>query len=246
MPAVQLLSDLHLEMHRDGGAGFLGALDPSGVDVLVLAGDICSADDGEALISTMGGFAGLYPRVIYVPGNHEFYGTTIAQAERGIAALPRAFPNLTVLRAGTAVEIGGRRFLGGTLWFPDLPDNDRYAGWINDFRMILGGFVPWCHEQNAALRAWLRAELREGDIVVTHHLPAHGSVAARWRGNEANRFFVSDEEALIRERRPALWMHGHTHEPCDYTLGDTRIVCNPFGYPRETKAGFREKLILGV
>jgi Icc-related predicted phosphoesterase len=33
--------------------------------------------------------------------------------------------------------------------------------------------------------------------------------------------------------RPALWLHGHTHGSCDYKLGDTRVVCNPMGYPGE-------------
>ena len=39
---VQLLSDLHLEMHRDDGRSFLASLDPSGVDLLIVAGDVHS------------------------------------------------------------------------------------------------------------------------------------------------------------------------------------------------------------
>ena len=35
---IQVMSDLHLEMHADGGAEFIRELDPTGVDVLVLAG----------------------------------------------------------------------------------------------------------------------------------------------------------------------------------------------------------------
>jgi hypothetical protein len=27
-----------------------------------------------------------------------------------------------------------------------------------------------------------------------------------------------------------LWTHGHTHEPFDYMIGTTRVVCNPRGY----------------
>ena len=40
---IQLLSDLHFEFHRDGGRAFTEALDPSSVDVLVLARDIAVA-----------------------------------------------------------------------------------------------------------------------------------------------------------------------------------------------------------
>jgi predicted phosphodiesterase len=30
-----------------------------------------------------------------------------------------------------------------------------------------------------------------------------------------------------------VWIHGHTHTPCQYVVGDTRVICNPIGYPRE-------------
>ena len=50
-----------------------------------------------------------------------------------------------------------------------------------------------------------------------------------------NRFFVSDETPLILDKKPRLWVHGHTHLTCDYMLGETRVVCNPHGYPKERK-----------
>jgi hypothetical protein len=27
-----------------------------------------------------------------------------------------------------------------------------------------------------------------------------------------------------------LWTHGHMHDPSDYVIGSTRVVCNPRGY----------------
>ena len=43
MAAVQLLSDLHLEFLPPGkDLAWIEALDPEGVDVLILAGDICT------------------------------------------------------------------------------------------------------------------------------------------------------------------------------------------------------------
>jgi predicted NBD/HSP70 family sugar kinase len=29
------------------------------------------------------------------------------------------------------------------------------------------------------------------------------------------------------------WVHGHTHSTHDYMIGNTRVLCNPRGYPRE-------------
>ena len=48
---LQIMSDLHFEMHADGGAELIRELDPTGVDVLVLAGDITMARHYEDLTS---------------------------------------------------------------------------------------------------------------------------------------------------------------------------------------------------
>jgi len=44
-----------------------------------------------------------------------------------------------------------------------------------------------------------------------------------------NAFFVCDMAAYVRERQPKLWIHGHSHDRCDYRLGGTRVVANPRG-----------------
>jgi predicted phosphodiesterase len=49
-------------------------------------------------------------------------------------------------------------------------------------------------------------------------------------------FFVCDMAARVRERQPKLWIHGHSHDRCDYLLGRTRVVANPLGYPNEVKS----------
>ena len=37
----------------------------------------------------------------------------------------------------------------------------------------------------------------------------------------------------------AVWIHGHTHESCDYVEQGTRVLCNPRGYgPFELNATF--------
>ena len=49
---------------------------------------------------------------------------------------------------------------------------------------------------------------------------------------------------LIEERKPALWVHGHTHTSFNYTIGPTRVVCNPLGYQTagELNVNFDENL----
>ena len=46
-----------------------------------------------------------------------------------------------------------------------------------------------------------------------------------------NGAYSSDLSEFILDRpQIKLWTHGHTHDPYDYMIGSTRIVCNPRGY----------------
>ena len=78
---IQVMSDLHLEMHADGGAGLIRELDPTGVDILVLADDITMARYYESLASGFEPLAIKYRHILYVPGNHRVL-QVIAQTGR--------------------------------------------------------------------------------------------------------------------------------------------------------------------
>ncbi|HVJ59296.1 MAG TPA: metallophosphoesterase, partial [Burkholderiaceae bacterium] len=101
--------------------------------------------------------------------------------------------------------------------------------------------------------AWLDeqfAQPHDGPtVVVTHFAPARGSIAARFAGSPINGCFVSDLEARIRQWRPQLWLHGHTHDSFDYRVGETRIVANPRGYAPNgviENAKFDPQLVIAV
>jgi len=196
------------------------------LDALVVAGDLCGAKTiASSLDLLCRAFRG---PIIYVPGNHEYYGSSFSVVDALLAATEQAHPNLSVLNNKT-MELAGQRILGTTLWFPDQPSNYGYEDMLNDFRMIRG-FKEHVYAANTRARQFLENELRMDDIVVTHHLPSSESVSARYKKSPLNRFFVSPLDELILQRQPALWVHGHTHDSADYHLGHTRIVCNPFGY----------------
>jgi hypothetical protein len=44
-----------------------------------------------------------------------------------------------------------------------------------------------------------------------------------------NPFFVCDLTELILERRPRPWLHGHSHASTRAQIGETTVLCNPFG-----------------
>lgn len=242
------MSDIHAEF---------APFDPPEVesDVLVLAGDVGNGPKGLALAKE---WARGRP-VVYVAGNHEYYR--------------QALPRLTdALREGAeggpvhflenrAVVLGGVRFLGCTLWtdFDLFGHRARSAAAaqaaMNDFRIIrvdpsYRRFTP------ADARAihlesirWVVERLDEPHdgptVIVTHHTPSLRSCAPQHRDDQVTAAYASDLEWLL-DGRAALWIHGHTHYCCDYTMGGTRVLANQRGYPHEPPAGFDATLVVTV
>lgn len=244
---IQLVSDLHLEFLSDYGKAMAESFDPTDVDVLVIAGDLIPMyleKAAEAFLTTV---CGKYKHVVYVPGNHEYYKSSPKQVRDTLDRIKKKCINLYELGQHGVLTYEGSeyRFIGGTLWFPDHPKNVLYQKYMCDFRVIKD-FNPWVYEQNAAEVNNLEKNLQAGDIVVTHHMPSDLSVHQMYKNNELNRFFVCDMDYLILDRKPKLWLHGHTHHSFDYMLGDTRVVCNPKGYPHESGPTFNARLIIEV
>lgn len=253
MIRIQLMSDLHIQHHRNRGVNYWQQefVDETqtDADVLVLAGDVVDLRPRDMLwsIARLTEFGARYPNVLYVPGNHEYYGTSIEEGNDLLDSMEAKLFGVTVLKPGRVVEINGHRFLGGVMWQPrgNLPLPNPRAEKINDHYTIQK-FERQHWQEYERFHRFIEAKLKPGDIVVTHHAPHMQSIDAQWAGNSCNRWFVTPEmQPLIYERKPALWMHGHMHTPFDYMAGDTRIVCNPFGYPNEG-VKFNPKLVIDL
>jgi predicted phosphodiesterase len=243
-PRLQVVSDLHLEFYEDRGRSLLedGIRWDEHASVVVLAGDIGVAGRLRPTLElAFEFFSARFPSVLYVPGNHEFYGCRAPQTLEKIRKLAAQYPKVTLLEPGVIAKWSDRRVVGSTLWFPYGPENRSLSIDLSDFAVIKE-FLPWVYEQNRSHLAWLNEAVREGDVVVTHHLPSHRSVAPRFERDPLNVFYVCDMERLILERRPALWVHGHTHDSCRYTLGVTTILSNPRGYRGEENPAFDDGL----
>jgi predicted phosphodiesterase len=241
---LRLFSDLHLEF-------FDWTPPPAAADVVVLAGDISVGAHGVEWARRQ--FSGT--PIVYVPGNHEFYGARLPDALDDLRAQAQRLD--VHLLDGDECILGGARFLGTTLWtdyalYGSAPaDLDRAmmdaAGEMNDFRMIQWTegrpFKPsLVREMHFARAQWLAQRLAEPfagpTVVVTHHLPHRQSIHPKYEGTRLNPCFASDLDHLVRAP-VALWAHGHTHESIDYVVNGTRVVCNPRGYlPGEPNPSF--------
>ncbi len=234
---IGVLSDLHLQ--------------PSGMrprpaqasDVMILAGDISVGLGGIAWAETV-----FTCPVIYVLGNHEYYGQDMDALDHRVQQRV-AGTHITLLRDSVTV-INGVRFIGATLWtdfelFGTSLESAHHARYgMNDYKVISkdGGTLKPSDTRalHRASRAYLERTLAEPfagkTVVVTHHAPSPKSVAPRFKDDPFTPCFASDLESLVAASGAALWIHGHVHDSFDYTLGQTRVVCNPKGYHGEESA----------
>jgi predicted phosphodiesterase len=253
MSRLWIFSDLHQDWANN-------AWDPAahvpddGFDIAVIAGDVHSP-----LPRALDWLADRLPGVptIYVPGNHDFWWddgddryTIDDVIARGRDAATRCGIHLLL---DDALTLGGIRFLGGTLW-TDL----RLGSWsmghalsssrrgMNDYRRIRrrrSGHHKYMRPADTLalhrattsfLGAQLAAPCPVPTVVVTHHAPHPLSLSdtrmdLRW-------CYASNLGGLVDRGQPDLWIHGHTHNRSDYTLGRTRIVCNPRGHIEESSS----------
>jgi predicted phosphodiesterase len=249
---IRVFSDLHLEF-QDWNPPAVAA------EVVVLAGDIHVGVEG--VIWGRRRFADA--RVIYVPGNHEYYGSELEPMLRQLRRV--ASQHDVQLLDGDAVLIEGLRFLGATLWtdfafygadaqaIAKAYENARRG--MVDYRAIrLHGSVMLTPQETRTIHrrqvTWLAGQLAQPfagpTVVVTHHLPHRRSVHPKYEGDLLNPAFASDLSALVRDP-VKLWIHGHTHESMDYEVNGTRVVCNPRGYlPHDPNPAFDPALVVEI
>jgi len=220
---ITVISDLHLECHPNL-INFVNELNNS-ADLLVLAGDICYPSQLKVAMDT---FCERFTKVIYVPGNHDYWTQSFDVIEALMSLVQKDHNNLYILDNDIAV-VDGTRIIGTTMWFPDRPDNILYERMFVDFEKITN-FRNEVYVKNEKSVDFLNTNVQREDIVVTHHLPVWQSVPEQWKGHQSNRFFVCDMSELILDRKPQIWIHGHTHNSFDYKAGNTRVICNPYGY----------------
>lgn len=253
---IHILSDLHLEF---GGL----RLPEADADVTVLAGDIGVGLQGiEWALQAIP----FHQPVIYVMGNHEFYGQR-SMPELWKKAREKVAGTHVHLLENEAVEIGGVRFLGATLWtdfdlFGDREGGMKSALDMNDYWNIITNSGAG-YTSNRATRltpkdtlrmhqesvSWLSQELAKQDsrpvVVVTHTAPHRGSLHPKYEHHGISPAFVSDLDGLVQ--RADLWIHGHTHDSFDYQAGKCRVVCNPRGYAgHELNLDFNPRLVVEV
>lgn len=264
---VAYASDLHLE-HKP-----LKLDNTVNADVLVLAGDICVAEsirrfpfydndrgtgsiheyNSQSYQKFFENVAEQFKHVIYIAGNHEHYQGTYSKNLAALRENMKAVSDNIHFLDADAIDIGGVRFIGGTLW-TNFARGNEYSMFsaeqgMNDFRIIT-------YDRNGDYRKFrARDSIFEHQkyvdyikilsydhdlvVVVSHHAPTYLSIAPHYVGDSLNDAYASDLSDVILYREGILkWIHGHVHHTFDYSVGQCQVLCNPRGYPGEMPREF--------
>jgi predicted phosphodiesterase len=256
---IRLLSDLHHEFFRTKSMFTETFMEYNGEDVLVLAGDIAVGASNVAHVFDEFLARG-FPKIVFVPGNHEFYGTSIEKFNEELGYLLDNEKYRNKVYAFTnpndnVALIDGVAFFGGTLWTNFREDDLARMSCenrINDFKTIkhFGARKAQArfYDDLEAIE-FAYGEYRDHKkVIVTHFLPAVECIHEKYRGPDLlNTYFANDLGEYISTLKDTTWLFGHTHDVVDITLGDTRLIANPHGYyGYETRQQFNPHLQITV
>ncbi len=206
-----------------------------------------------------------FPHVIYIMGNHEFYHGKFYAAIDYMREEVAKYPNIYLLEQDMKI-IDDVVFVGGTLW-TDMNSRDPLTmhamkDMMNDFRIIRNenrNYAPMSaldvairHDRTLSYIKLIVQEHKDKKcVVVGHHAPSFKSVHEQYASQTLmNGGYASDlSEFIMDHPQIKLWTHGHMHQPFDYVIGETRVVCNPRGYENDgysENSGWNPHIIIEV
>lgn len=255
MTKFYLASDLHLEF------GDLRIENKDDVDCLILAGDVVEIarlkKDGSSkkpyIVDFFRQINTDFKKVIWVPGNHEYYGCYFMKKTEDEARswlMKNQFDNIQFVNKET-VMVGEIPVHCATLWTDLDRGNDLVAyqvqNGLNDYRLIRGATPTRAGTKinTVETRIIHKSHLnfidsassdRKRCVVVTHHQPTLQALNYRYASN-IDYAYASDLSDFFLDRpQIEVWCSGHIHAAMQQLdIGEQRFLTNCRGYHGQEK-----------
>lgn len=203
------VSDIHLEHIPDFYLyQVLKSFDDISVnDSLILVGDICNPY--RQLNILINYLKNKVKYIIYISGNHEYYGSSINYTDSFISSLEKTYDNFYYLN-NKKIVVNDIEILGGTGWSNVL--NNRVSN-LNDFKVI-NGMTP---EKMTLLYESFYMFLKENinndknQIIISHFLPCKKLISKKFKDDPLNFYFCNGVYDTLYDCSPKYWLYGHDH-----------------------------------
>lgn len=231
--------------------------------VLIVAGDLGSGYSPTRIAFFFEYLVKRFFHIFYVLGNHEHYGTIYPEALARIqlavnTRLGDKSKKVTIVGDDpTSITLNGAKFIGATTWTDyavnasrrdeirerisySIADHSRIYNLAGGCMMPADFALIYETTVNKIEELLKNSESNDRTVVVTHHLPSFTAVHPMYMMDERSRIlnhaFASNLEGLMIKYKPAYWVFGHTHTSYYGEVGQTKLLCNPYGYPHESVA----------
>lgn len=238
---LQIASDLHLERPSRRRQ----ALIPR-APYLALLGDIGNpaSEDFHSFLSTQ---CASFERVLFVPGNHEYWSRPVTETVSLLERYETIFENFTLMNKTTCL-IEDTLLCGCTLWSEIRSPESKH--WNSDFRHIPGWTVDTHNAAHYRDKRWLEITLKNvaiKTVVLTHHAPCLKCTSRpEHHGSPMGDCYAADLTYLFRPP-VMLFAHGHTHHNHESSVEGCRVVANQLGYNDEpTVQTFRPDFVVDI
>lgn len=237
---AEVISDTHLNMQRYSREQ-IEKIFPGNSPNLILAGDIGDPDE-KSLYMAINIACSKYKRVIYIPGNHEFYQRipgskkTPASTLAWFRSLENKWNNFHFFYRRTEVY-DGVRIIGATGW-STAPNDSTWSLTISEEGRKDREFIEQAISKS-----------KEPVLVVTHYPPTLRILQDNFKNKLTQYNYAQDLEYMFRY--PVhTWIFGHVHQTHDFNIpyssaisgaGNIRFLCTPYGYPTEPNANSMAK-----
>jgi len=241
---MDIISDTHIELCKEKYIKDIllpNLIKKKKSSLLALCGDIGNVYNEEQQMKLSFFLSSLkehYNTILYVPGNHEYYGSnkykqSIDETEKYLKEICNKIGVILLIRGNYENE----KYIiyGCTLWSM-LPHDMSY--YLNDLTKINGMNYNKYNELHIKDSLWLINNLNKENhktiIVLTHHLPSHQLIDPKFKSyGELNKCYYSNMDFLFDKVN--IWCCGHSHQRIDKYIENTRIIINAIGYKGQFK-----------
>lgn len=241
---VYYCSDLHLE-HKNYKLDLQSKVVNPNSDILILAGDIGCIKDLDFYGDWLKSLCGRFYTVVYLLGNHEWYGLKYDSDISNLIASSR-FENLIYVPENSYIELDGINIICSTLW-SSLNNNNFITARIisehvNDFKYIQGLTTDLCFNlynsgYNFILDRVINSIQNNKQFIIATHFPP---ITTSDKLTEIGYYFYNTSYAdLVNEPKINLdifdklflgWIYGHSHKPLLTNYDKYKIFTNQCGY----------------